>query len=523
MFAAMKARRLPAWLVGEPIVLLCCVGWLLLLAITLPQQLVQDSWLTLVSGREVAQHGLPAVDHLTVWTQGAPWIDQQWLAQLTFYGLFLLGGLRAVMLLHASLLFATLLFALVAARRLGASQASVGLCCVACVGVAPWALQLRAQSFSELLFVLVLWLLAADSRSPSRRVLLVLPLLVLWANMHGAVVLAAGLVVLRGCTFFVDQVRRPSGSRVEGWALRVVALLFGPLLCLFASPYGLSLVGYYHSLLANPVLRWFIDEWGPSTPSRTTALFYGVAFVTIWLLGRYRGRLTGFEQLTLVLTLLGGVSAVRSIVWFGLAGLILIPQLADGALARLEFRSFQRLPATLLAALSIFAALATTAFAATRPAAWYSSAWPLERATRVANFAACSNSTRIFADDRYADWLLWSEPQLRGRIAYDVRFELFKPDQFIELFKYRNQTGDDWRDAANGYDLIAFDPGSQEPILRGMIKDGLEEIYQDSALVLLARPDRLRANGARQLSAGCGAKPTSKRATAGAVAVTEIH
>jgi hypothetical protein len=514
MFAVMKGRRLPGWLVAQPTVLLCCAGWLVVVVITLPQQLVQDSWLTLVSGREVAQHGLPAVDQLTVWTQGATWVDQQWLAQLVFYGLFLLGGLRAVMLLHTALLAATLLVALVAARRLGASQASIGLSCVACIGIAPWALQMRAQTFSELLFVVVLWLLAADSRSPSRRVLFVLPLLVLWANMHGAVVFAASLVVLRGCTFFVDQIRRPSGARVLGWVPRVIALVFGPLLCLFASPYGLSLGGYYRSLLGNPVLREFVDEWGPSTPSPKTGLFYAVAFVTIWLLGRYRGRLTGFEQMTLILTLVVGVSAVRSIVWFGLAGLILIPQLADGALARLEFRSFQRVPATLLVALSLLVALATTAFAATRPSAWYTSAWPKERATRIASLAACNHSTRIFADDRYADWLLWSAPQLRGRVAYDVRFELFQPGQFLDLFKYRNQTGDDWRDAANGYDLIAFDRGLGEPVLKGMIDDGFKQIYQDAALVLLARPDGLRKGEARQTSAGCGSTPAITKVAA---------
>jgi hypothetical protein len=40
-----------------------------------------------VSGREVAQHGLPHHDSLTLWTLGARWIDQQWLGQLFYYGL----------------------------------------------------------------------------------------------------------------------------------------------------------------------------------------------------------------------------------------------------------------------------------------------------------------------------------------------------------------------------------------------------------------------------------------------------
>ena len=32
---------------------------------------------------------------------------------------------------------------------------------------------------------------------------------------------------------------------------------------------------------------------------------------------------------------------------------------------------------------------------------------------------------RVFAPDRFSDWMLFKIPELRGRIAYDVRFELY--------------------------------------------------------------------------------------------------
>jgi len=47
--------------------------------------LVPDTWVGLVSGREIAHHGLPTVEHLTVLGQGNRWVDQQWLAQLGLY------------------------------------------------------------------------------------------------------------------------------------------------------------------------------------------------------------------------------------------------------------------------------------------------------------------------------------------------------------------------------------------------------------------------------------------------------
>ena len=45
-------------------------------------------------GREIAEHGLPTVSHLTVTGAGQAWTDQQWLAQLVLYGLARVGDAR---------------------------------------------------------------------------------------------------------------------------------------------------------------------------------------------------------------------------------------------------------------------------------------------------------------------------------------------------------------------------------------------------------------------------------------------
>ena len=196
--ASSKLRLWRAWLEREafPVVIAALYGGVLLLV--LPGELVQDSWSTLVSGREIVGHGLPQHEALTVMAHGARWIDQQWLAQLTFYELFRAGGYRLILLVHALLVFSAFALALVAARRRGGSPIAVFGVGALCFFVAPWAWQLRAQSFAPLLFVAVLWLLIEDSRRPSRRVLAVLPLLALWANLHGSVVLGATLVAIYG-------------------------------------------------------------------------------------------------------------------------------------------------------------------------------------------------------------------------------------------------------------------------------------------------------------------------------------
>jgi hypothetical protein len=72
----------------------------------------------------------------------------------------------------------------------------------------------------------------------------------------------------------------------------------------------------------------------------------------------------------------------------------------------------------------------------TRPASTLLAGWPSDGAAAAA--AAVGPTGRILADDSHSDWLLWQMPELSGRIAYDVRFELFTQHQLARLQAYRN-------------------------------------------------------------------------------------
>ncbi len=475
-----------AWVDRESALLVVFVLYALVMLTAMPVELLQDSWLTLVSGREVVEHGLPATDTLNAWTFGVEWVDQQWLAQVTFYALWAAGGIKLAMLAHVALIATGFASALAAARSLGASARSVWPVAAVAMFLAPWALQMRAESFAVPLFVWVLWLLAADSRRPSYHVYLVFPLLALWANVHGTVVLAALFVALRGVTFTVAELRK--SQRRAGWIPRGLALTILPFVCLFVSPYGFHLAGYYESLLLNPPLRAFIEEWAVSSPGSRTIVFYGGAFVAVCLLARQRGRLTGFEQLALLLALGVGVSAIRSITWFALAAILFAPRLLDGELAGRRPRQGRR--GRSLARVGIALALVVVAVgtAAAQPDSWYTRSWPRPAGEKVAELAAARPGVKIFSDHRYANWLLWEQPELAGRIAYDVRFELFTREQLQALQDFRDRIGDDWRRALQGYDVLAIDRRGQEEVIAALrAKDDFELVYADGPLVVLTR------------------------------------
>src|ERR1039458_4226245 len=64
-----------------------------ILLINSPNVFNVDSWLALVTGRELWQTGIPHHEILTVMAHGKAWVDQQWLSQLASYGIYLIGGL----------------------------------------------------------------------------------------------------------------------------------------------------------------------------------------------------------------------------------------------------------------------------------------------------------------------------------------------------------------------------------------------------------------------------------------------
>jgi hypothetical protein len=440
-------------------------------------ELVGDSWLTLVSGREVVQHGLPQHDQLMAMSHGVRWVDQQWLAQVVFYELAHLGGIRTAVVLHLLLLVGAFAIAVVAARKRKASATTVLWVGLACVFLAPWAWQLRAQSFAYPLFAVTLWLLSADSRAPSRRVLLVLPVLALWANLHGSVVLGAGLVALRGLTIVRE--------RGAAWKLRAACLLSAPLLAL-ASPYGTALVGYYRHMLGSPLLSRFVQEWGPTTPAKAW-LFYPLAILAVWLLGRNGGALTLFERAALLALTLTGFVALRHVVWFELAALMFLPVLLDAN--RKMTLSEQRLarPVGALAALSL---LAIPIGLSAAPASWYGRELPTE-ATAELNQATKAPGADVFASETLSDWLLWQEPSLRGRIAYDVRFELLSVGQLDRLSAYHRRSGADWAAPTLPFSLLVLDRRVDSQLIRALeARPGVRTIFHDQRVVILRQAPR---------------------------------
>jgi hypothetical protein len=459
-----------------PILLVSLVG-IVLLSVFAPSIVVGDTWLTLMAGREVVDHGLPETETLTIFGEGATWTDQQWLAQVVFYAAHEVAGMRTVVLLGVALVLLALSFATATARTSGASSRSTFLVGLLAVLAGPWGWTLRAQTTALPLFAGTLWLLVDASRGGIRnRTLVVLPLLVVWANLHGSVVLGAALTVLLGLVVLVR-------ARSLDW--RAAALVVLAPLCVLATPYGFDIVAYYDLMLVDAPFAEILREWQWSKPDGTTALFWVLAAVTIGLLAlrRCRSRLTFYELAVLAVTFVGAVQAVRGVIWFALATAAILPVALDGLLTRADVAAPKVNRIISLAALAGLA-LAFVSFVA-RPSSWFVSQWPEEQVEAVRE-ATRDPSVRLYPTDGTADWLLWRIPDLEGRMAYDVRFELYDEATLDKIVDYNAREGSDWDAVLAGYDVVVVSDPEHFEAFRS--QPGRTVLFEDEEIALIGRP-----------------------------------
>ena len=395
--------------------------WATVLALAMPKLLVQDSWLSLVDGRLIAQHGLPHADTLTRWTLGRPWTDQQWGAHLVLYELTQLGGLRLLIVFGIACVLAAIVTACVVTRKLGATPGAAALGALLPLLGSPWLTEVRSQSVAVPLFVAVYALLAFDARRPGRRVLLVLPLLALWANLHGSVVMAAGLASVYGLTLI-----RRAEHRV-----RAAALVLGAPLCVLATPYGPSVAGYYRLMLLSSPLTQYVHEWQPPSVEALTAGLFLSAFALVALWARHPRAVTSFERWAVVLLLLAAMTALRNAIWFELAAAITFPRLLDATWRMRPQNDAVRRVNLFLGLFAATGVLALVAAQVARPQAWLQRDLPPSAAAAIARAAGPHGI--VLSDDVHADWLLWQQPTLAGRLAYDIRFELFTAGELAAL------------------------------------------------------------------------------------------
>jgi hypothetical protein len=275
-------------------------------------------------------------------------------------------------------------------------------------------------------------------------------------------------------------------SRGRLWRRDAVLLIVSPLVVL-ATPYGpLTTARYYWTLLVDPPFGHEVTEWMWAKPAGNTVVFYVLAAIALPLAIWGRRRIGIFGVAVLALTFAGALEAVRGIPWFALACMLLLPVGIGSALeSRRSGPPLRRLNTILtLGAAAAVAVLVVVSLA--RPSSWYESEWKPGPVGAVRH--ALRPSERVFAPDVYSDWLLWKIPELRGHMAYDVRFEIYSKEFFQRLLRYNGESGTDWKSLAAGYPIVVVDEGELSHTADFLAEPGARRIFRSKEVTIVARP-----------------------------------
>jgi hypothetical protein len=255
-------------------------------AVAMPAQ--NDTWWHLRVGQEMwNSRSLMMHEVFSHTSAGSYWPNHEWLSQLTFFALYTIGGLPLLTAMAAiSVVSAWAISWYLAGVNRGRSSVYFGLTALA--SASSWCL--RPQVFTLALVAIAAWLLV------TRRYRWLPPLFVLWANLHGGVLL--GFVVLGGAALSESVMQRTIPWRLIG--ATVVCLVLAGL-----NPQGYSL--WFMALESMHRLKAYgVDEWRrPLFLAFSNLPFWAIAALLVWTTIR-QGRRFDHRQQVLV----GGALAV---------------------------------------------------------------------------------------------------------------------------------------------------------------------------------------------------------------------
>jgi hypothetical protein len=186
-----------------------------------------DTWWHLASGRFIAQHHtVPHTDVLSFTVPTNAWINLQWLYDLLLYAIYGVAGASGLVIASAACFVATfVLLARHLARYVGPVASAALLIWVATTVNERFLIRPEMASFPLLAAV---QLVLADGREHPARLRWLVPLMILWANMHSLFILGvAAIAAAIGGALVADAPVLPeSWHRDSAWPAESRRALF---------------------------------------------------------------------------------------------------------------------------------------------------------------------------------------------------------------------------------------------------------------------------------------------------------
>jgi hypothetical protein len=446
-----------------------------------PRQDADLFWQQWLGERVLALHRIPMQLGLETFTaSGARWVPQEWLFS-TAVALTLPSG-HFYLLALGTALAAICALAVTAwrAHQRGASTFATVIT-TALLGFAMMqSFGVRAQVFGWALLAIIMLLL--DLESPL--MFLIIPLTVLWANVHASALIVPVLVALWTLGTAIED--RAWTPRVE----RNVLVTFGTVLAVFLTPFSWHLPAYALQLQTSAI-RSSISEWQP--PDLTIPAF-SAGLLPLIVLGCYFGVAAPRERwrdgILFAVTACLAFTAIRHM---SICALVIAPMVAQrlsNAIphhSRINIVLGERLSEAFVIGSSAVAAFAIALTLNRAPAIAHSSL--PEKA--VLTLAAATGEHRLYCED-FA-WCSLALPERSIRVFLDGRCDPFPASVWNSYLDVQRVTPR-WRSVLDFYRVNAVLAKSGFPLAQMLSSQpGWRVFFRDTAYVVYTRNARSMA------------------------------
>jgi hypothetical protein len=399
-----------------------------------------DTLWQITVGQWILDHrAVPQVDVFSFTMRGQPWISTQWLAQVAYAKIYARFGWNGPVVLAAAASAAT--FALLA-RYLSRTLSETTALVFVAAALALTAPHILARPHVLAFPVMVAWIggmIAAADRhdAPPLRML---PLMALWANLHGGFVFGLAMIA----PIALDALVSVEASLRRSLALRWAAFGVAALLASFCTPYGWNAVLASQKILALGSALPLITEW------RAADFTYLRPFEVCLLggvgLALYRGIKLPPVRIVILLGLIhmalaqGRAAEILALLAPLVVAAPLARQVGGADLAPAHAATTVR--GILFACIAIALVTATMAFASLHRFAPYTGNSPVEAVAALKKM----NLERVFNDYDFGGYLIASgvSPFIDGRtelygekffVEHNAASGLMEPDSLFRLLE----------------------------------------------------------------------------------------
>jgi len=440
-----------------------------------------DYYWHITAGRLVAERGVLTTDPFSYTWAGEPWVMHEWLGELLMYWLVSGVGPGIATFLFGVISIAGPLILAWTLWRHGVGLLPLAIASSLVIYVFASYATIRPQAISWLFLGVLLAGLVSLRPDQRWRPWLIVPLFVLWANVHGLYVV--GLAVLGLYTLYTLLGRTPMAPRRK----EIAALLAGCFAASMLTPAGPA--GLLYPLRYVDSGDWglrHISEW--QSPDFHDPTQLGLLALIVAILANAMRATPAWLQGMAASGLVGALLATRNV---PLAGLLALPTLSVGLGDRLPQRMVTRPPRDRIVRRCMEMGIAALILAATAvilprlPAVAEDQVIPRTfPVAAVDRLAATDPDARVFAEYQWGGYVIHRLFRGGARVFVDGRNDMYD-ERILEDFVTIRNAEEGWEAllAEYGADAILLPPAAA--LVNAAKEAGWCQAHRDRVAVLL--------------------------------------